>query len=354
MACSRIARLRRAPRACLRAVPRTYASGALRRLRRHAMLARHSLSNAHILSLSSPAAAATAFRLKYTHTTSQSLGSGPRYQILSHVFARFASQNTHGNARIKRVLFSHFRACFDSRNMQKSVTQVIYLGPLPISRSCCARTRMPTDAIGFKSCFCECGLDIWRPEIFAAPCAPARGAAFRAPSAPAPLPILGAGQAHRLEQRPIDAAHRIEERISHNGAQRRPPVVPDDMRVPHGTTTPRHRPTNSAIGRPVERHQPVDDGRDGHDLRRSREPKPGGRHKWWRRGRHSCWRRRGRGARRAARRRGAAASFSATSAPTSPGSAPAPTAATTRRQPMCDPASAGPADQVARHAAHHG
>ena len=35
-----------------------------------------------------------------------SVGSGPRYQILSHVFARCAS-------------------------VQKSVTQIIYLGPLP-------------------------------------------------------------------------------------------------------------------------------------------------------------------------------------------------------------------------------
>ena len=31
------------------------------------------------------------------------LGSGPRHQILSHVFARCASQKTHGHARIARV-----------------------------------------------------------------------------------------------------------------------------------------------------------------------------------------------------------------------------------------------------------
>ena len=30
------------------------------------------------------------------------LGSGPRYQILSHVFARCVSQKTHGHARIAR------------------------------------------------------------------------------------------------------------------------------------------------------------------------------------------------------------------------------------------------------------
>ena len=32
------------------------------------------------------------------------LGSGPRYQILSHIFARCASQKTHEHARIARVL----------------------------------------------------------------------------------------------------------------------------------------------------------------------------------------------------------------------------------------------------------
>ena len=34
----------------------------------------------------------------------KALGSGKRYQILSHVFARCASQTTHGHARITRVL----------------------------------------------------------------------------------------------------------------------------------------------------------------------------------------------------------------------------------------------------------
>ena len=65
-----------------------------------------------------------------------SLGSGPRYQILSHVFARCASQKTHGHARIARVSrasvqLSHVRVFSDSRNVQKSVTQIIYLWPLP-------------------------------------------------------------------------------------------------------------------------------------------------------------------------------------------------------------------------------
>ena len=69
------------------------------------------------------------------------------YQVLSHVFARCASQKTHGHARIacencKRfrailacpcvsVQCSHVRVFSDSRNVQKSVTEIIYLGPLP-------------------------------------------------------------------------------------------------------------------------------------------------------------------------------------------------------------------------------
>ena len=36
--------------------------------------------------------------------------------------------------------------------------------------------------------------------------------------------------------------------------------------VPHGTTTPRHRPTNPAVGRPVEQHRSADKGRARHDL----------------------------------------------------------------------------------------
>ena len=36
--------------------------------------------------------------------TASRVGSGPRYQILSHVFARCASQKTHGDASIARVL----------------------------------------------------------------------------------------------------------------------------------------------------------------------------------------------------------------------------------------------------------
>ena len=73
-------------------------------------------------------------------------GSGPRYQILSHFFARCASQKTHGHARIACV--SHaILACLcvfacnsrmsDSRNVQKSVTQIIYLRPLPINNKLC-------------------------------------------------------------------------------------------------------------------------------------------------------------------------------------------------------------------------
>ena len=52
------------------------------------------------------------------------VGSGHRYQILSHVFARCSSRRIYGHARIARRFF-------DSRNVQKSVIQIIYLGPLP-------------------------------------------------------------------------------------------------------------------------------------------------------------------------------------------------------------------------------
>ena len=61
------------------------------------------------------------------------LGKGPRYQILSHVFARCASQTF-------RVRFSHVRVFSDSRKVQKSVTQIIYLRPLPIVHSATAAT----------------------------------------------------------------------------------------------------------------------------------------------------------------------------------------------------------------------
>ena len=73
------------------------------------------------------------------------LGSGQRYQILSHVFARCASQKTHWHARIahfsrKSVQFSHVRVvsrailacqCVFWLAQRKSVTQIIYLRPLP-------------------------------------------------------------------------------------------------------------------------------------------------------------------------------------------------------------------------------
>ena len=41
----------------------------------------------------------------------RSLGSGPRYQILSHVFARCASQKTHGQARIARETCDTKKKC---------------------------------------------------------------------------------------------------------------------------------------------------------------------------------------------------------------------------------------------------
>ena len=46
---------------------------------------------------------------------------------------------------------------------------------------------------------------------------------------------------------------------------------------------------------PVEQHRPVDEGRAGYDLGRSRQPKPGGRRKWCLHGRGSGRSRRWRG-----------------------------------------------------------
>ena len=102
--------------------------------------------------------------------------------------------------------------------------------------------------------------------------------------------------------------------------------MPDNTRVPRGTTMPRHRLANPAVSRPV-----------GHDLGRSQEPKLGGLHKWWRRWRGSGWSMRGRGVgpRPGGRRGGVGPRrrTSAGSAQPSPGSAPAPpTSATLRRR----------------------
>ena len=55
---------------------------------------------------------------EFDGNSSSSLGSGPRYQILSHVFARCASQKTHGHMGHARIA-------------RESVTQIIYLGPQP-------------------------------------------------------------------------------------------------------------------------------------------------------------------------------------------------------------------------------
>ena len=83
----------------------------------------------------------------------ESIGSGPRNQILSHVFAHCTSQKTYCHARISCIsntvmlelhAFQARITCFrydsrmanghvffDPHNVQKSVTQIIYLGPLP-------------------------------------------------------------------------------------------------------------------------------------------------------------------------------------------------------------------------------
>ena len=46
-----------------------------------------------------------------------------------------------------RVRFSHGRVLFDSLNVEKSVTQIIYLGPLPIGQPSLAHTARPSAVI---------------------------------------------------------------------------------------------------------------------------------------------------------------------------------------------------------------
>ena len=63
---------------------------------------------------------------------------------LSNVFARCASQKTHGHAR--RVQFSHVRVFSDLRNVQKSVTRIIYLRPLPSGQTSLAPFKFGIEA----------------------------------------------------------------------------------------------------------------------------------------------------------------------------------------------------------------
>ena len=50
------------------------------------------------------------------------VGSGPKYMIRVTLFST-----------LKRVQFSHVRVFSDSRNVQKSVTRIMYLEPLPFA-----------------------------------------------------------------------------------------------------------------------------------------------------------------------------------------------------------------------------
>ena len=87
--------------------------------------------------------------------TQEAIGSGPRFQILSHVFACCTSQKTHWHARIARetfackfcVQFSYIRVYSDFLNVQKRVTQIIYLGPLP-KKQC----MLPSKSIDLQQC----------------------------------------------------------------------------------------------------------------------------------------------------------------------------------------------------------
>ena len=63
------------------------------------------------------------------------VGSGPRYQISSHVFARCASQKTHGHARIALVSRA-ILACPNQLEQAEAQLQIEYAG-------CC-------DSIGWK------------------------------------------------------------------------------------------------------------------------------------------------------------------------------------------------------------
>ena len=69
-----------------------------------------------------PAVAPLPFQVRLS-SPPDAVGSGPRYQILSHVFAHCASQ--------KNTRTCENRTRF---NVQKSVTRIIFFGPLPTGR----------------------------------------------------------------------------------------------------------------------------------------------------------------------------------------------------------------------------
>ena len=108
-------------------------------------------------------------------SVTQPVGSGPRYQILSHVFARCASQTTHGHARIARVRTCENRTRFACDSRMKKETRAILACPCvvwlaqraKVSFACdshisvCCLTRSTCKKVWHRSytsghCLCHC------------------------------------------------------------------------------------------------------------------------------------------------------------------------------------------------------
>ena len=127
------------------------------------------------------------------------LGMGQRYQILSH------------------AQFSHRRRFFDSRNVQKCVTQIIYLGPLPTRRQQLRRCT-GTDSVWHAVCdtpvtgkgWSKCSLP--RDPSIPAPGSHAAWHLLKRSSLSSSrllcLPLSGAASLQGVPERPLPAAGR--------------------------------------------------------------------------------------------------------------------------------------------------
>ena len=97
--------------------------------------------------------------------TCSAVGSGQRYQVLSHVFARCVSQKVdkkHTDMQelhVFRVQVSQVRVFFDLLNVQKSVTQIIYLGPLPTAQQSTERCALAAGIL------LSCTLPVWGMRV---------------------------------------------------------------------------------------------------------------------------------------------------------------------------------------------